>query len=338
MHLSESDDPASMGYLRDIGAPADTGRGNMEHIELSKEPGRTIDRRQTLNPEEFVGHYLSEGRPVIVTDAMRDWPAFGKWTPDHLAERLGRHEVQVYNDLFDLVSICTLGQYLKKNFGRAAHEPAREYVRWYTRFRPVDFFWADQAFDALKEDWKTPYFLPRGDYVVPYGLAPATLPAELTPFPYKGLFISGRGARTRLHCDPWNSSAILCQLYGEKRVVMFAPDQAAYLMAGGKCVDLDAPDPVRFPHTHRAVATYETTLAPGECLFIPDGWLHDVKTLSDSISVTWNFVHRQRLAALCTYLDGTVGDAELEVLRYFLPAELQTLSPAALREALARLA
>jgi hypothetical protein len=62
--------------------------------------------------------------------------------------------------------------------------------------------------------------------------------------------------------------------------------------------------------------------------------LHDVKTMSDSIPVTWNFVHRQRLAAFCEYLDGQVSEADLEVLGFFLEPELRELSPGGLRRAL----
>ena len=66
-------------------------------------------------------------------------------------------------------------------------------------------------------------------------------------FPAKAIFISGRGARTRLHRDPWASDAVLCQLYGSKQIVMFSPEQAQLLSDGESVVDIEDPDPKLFP-------------------------------------------------------------------------------------------
>jgi hypothetical protein len=253
---------------------------------------------------------------------MDGWAARTKWTPEYLACELGDFEVQVYNDLFDLVDVMTLAEYLHENFGRDEDDPSSQYVRWYSRLKHVDFVWADEAFDRLKNDWSTPYFLPTGGYTIPYCPAPQTVSAADSLFPYRGLFISGRGARTRLHRDPWTSSAVLCQFYGNKQLAMYSPDQAAYLMNGEEFADPTEPDPERFPSFLEARPRYQDTLKPGEVLYIPSGWLHDVTSLTDSISVTWNFVHEARVAPLCIYLAEHPADGELDVVRFFLADRL----------------
>jgi hypothetical protein len=36
-------------------------------------------------------------------------------------------------------------------------------------------------------------------------------------FPYRGLLIAARGARTRLHRDPFCTDAVVCQFHGVKK-------------------------------------------------------------------------------------------------------------------------
>jgi hypothetical protein len=275
-----------------------------------------INRIEKIAPAAFLEAYIVKNQPVIVADAIEGWAARTKWTPEYLSDALGDFEVQVYDDLFDLVDVMPLADYLDGSFGRD-DDACAEYVRWYSRLKNVDFHWADEAFERLRDDWSHPYFLGKTGYAVPHRPGEELSPAA-SRFPYRGLFISGRGARTRLHRDPWTSSAVLCQFYGDKQLTMYAPEQAACLMNGDEFVDPAAPDPQRFPRFAQARPAYEDTLKPGEVLYIPSGWFHDVTSVTDSISVTWNFVHESRVETLCQYLTDHPHDSELEVLRFFL--------------------
>jgi hypothetical protein len=277
-----------------------------------------IERRSGLKPDEFLTHYITANRPVIVTDAMSTWDARTKWGPIYLDLKLGARDVQVYDNLFGFMNISTLHQYLAENFNRAGGNPSREYVRWYTKLKDVDFVWADEAFAAIREDWSHPYFFPTSGFIVPFCPEPLSLSAVDERFPYKGLFISGAGARTRLHRDPWTTDAVLCQFYGRKSLTVYPPDQGCYLHRDGEFVDPQKPDLKTFPDFHKAAALYEDVLEPGEVLYIPGGWLHDVTSLSDSISVTWNFVHSSRLNVLTDFIKANPKDQELDIVRFFL--------------------
>lgn len=277
-----------------------------------------IDRRSGLATDQFVADYLVTNRPAIITDAMAAWNDWSKWGPDYLNEELGGCDVQVYDNLFDLVDLKTMAEYLEENFGKPAGSISQEYVRWYTKFKEADFVWADEAFERIRKDWDHPYFLPSTSYVVPFCQPPNAVNAAETLFPYKGLFVSGAGARTRLHRDPWSSDAVLCQLYGSKALSLYAPDQDHYLQNGKDFVDPQSPDLEKFPHFKEARLSYEDVLEPGEVLYIPGGWLHDVQSLTDSISVTWNFVHGVRLDAFCKFMQENPSEKDLEVIRFFL--------------------
>src|SRR6202035_3657537 len=168
------------------------------------------------------------------------------------------------------------------------------YVRWYAKLKDVDFAWADEIFDAIAPCWSRPAFLPAGGYLVPFAAPGREVAPTRTPFPGRVLFVSPRGARTRLHRDPWASDAVLCQLHGTKRATLFAPHDDVR----------DAP-------------AYEDVLETGETLFIPHGWFHHVSSETDSVSLSWNFVHAATWSAFFDHLTAPPPADELEVLAYF---------------------
>eukprot|EP00879_Flechtneria_rotunda_P024439 GHRR01025909.1.p1 GENE.GHRR01025909.1~~GHRR01025909.1.p1 ORF type:complete len:263 (+),score=55.50 GHRR01025909.1:176-964(+) len=52
-----------------------------------------IDRRSALSAAEFKEQYESQSRPVILTDAISDWPALEKWDRNYLAAALAGRPV-----------------------------------------------------------------------------------------------------------------------------------------------------------------------------------------------------------------------------------------------------
>ncbi|HYJ09078.1 MAG TPA: hypothetical protein VEX18_08710, partial [Polyangiaceae bacterium] len=157
-----------------------------------------IDRLSGISADEFERDYMRANRPAIVTDAMTAWRLPELWTPDYLLRHFADEKVQVYNSYFDFKSIKKLGVYLKERFNRTETQADPPYVRWYTKLRNVEFFWADAAFAQMACNWSPPYFMPRTDYVLPFSPAPRTVDPTVDQFPAKGLFISERGARTGL--------------------------------------------------------------------------------------------------------------------------------------------
>ena len=275
-----------------------------------------IDRVEKLSNEDFLNNYLKKNKPVVVTDAMSSWD-LNRFQPDSLKEEFGPEFTQIYNELFDLQNISTLDSYLTSHFSKPEVD-CNKYIRWYTKLKDLDFLWSDQIFESLRTSWNHPYFLPRNGMVIPFCSKNNFMDITRERYPYKGLFISGKGARTRLHRDPFNSNAILCQLYGNKHISLFSPDQAPYLMAGKEFVDLKNPDKEKFTAFSKAKPSYELTLYPKEIIFFPAGWFHAVTSTSDSISITWNFVHSSELKKLQTFIKKNPNDDQLEIVRFFL--------------------
>ncbi len=276
----------------------------------------TIRRVEKILKEDFIKNNIAGNHPIIITDAMNDWD-LKRFQPESLKAEFGSEFTQVYDDLFDLQNISSLESYLDANFNKPNVE-CKHYVRWYTKLKEVDFLWSDHVFEKLKDAWGHPYFLPQDELLIP--LTPEGNKRNVTEFgfPYKGLFISGKGSRTRLHRDPFNSNAVLCQFYGKKDMTLYAPDQAKYVMNGTEYINIINPDLEKFPDFLQAEPYAKLTLSPGEMILFPAGWFHDVTCATDSVSITWNFVHASGLEKLITFLKENPEDSQIEIARYFL--------------------
>lgn len=266
-----------------------------------------------LDRSTFVESFLASNKPVLVRSALSEWAAQPPWSLTALGERFGHHRVQLYDTLFALHSISTFGAYITSYTGpEQGSEPP--YLRWFSRQSDKSLFWADRAFAALRNDWAMPSWLPDADYVFPR--IASGVDATTDHLPARGIFVCGKGGRTRLHIDPWASDACLCQATGRKRVVMYPPAAAEVLTAGGEVVDLEHPDQKRFARWSEAVSEFDEVLHPGDAVFIPGGWWHTAVALDDSVSLTWNFVHESQEPRFARYLES--GGDQDETVRYFL--------------------
>ena len=104
---------------------------------------------------------------------------------------------------------------------------------------------------------------------------------------YPRIFIGPRGAITPLHMDIWETHAWLAQLVGRKRWLLFPPDQRPLLY--DYQVQPCQADLEKFP-LFRKASPLECTIGPGDVIFVPSGWAHEVISLDATISITHNYL------------------------------------------------
>src|SRR5689334_22273851 len=75
-------------FLRAIFRSADT-MGSAAPTEI------VIDRVPAPSPEEFESRYVSGSQPVIFTDLVPTWRAWGLWSPEYFRQTWGDHQAQV---------------------------------------------------------------------------------------------------------------------------------------------------------------------------------------------------------------------------------------------------
>jgi hypothetical protein len=278
-----------------------------------------LDVLDGINEEEFVSNYIRKNRPVVIKNI--DFDA-SKWTPSFLKGLIGDLPTQEYDSLFDLQNLSTLNDYIDKYFGKEGrYEADVPYVRWYNQLKDVDYAWGDEAFSRVSPFWTKPNFLTGKNLVIPVTKGDEVPDPTIDQFPYRGILVAARGARTRLHTDPFCSDAVVNQFYGVKEVAMYHPSRARELSIVNKVdnsfggyVDVRGDNLDKLSHE----PDFHGVLGPGELLYVPHGWLHDVIVVEDSVSITWNFIHEKGALEYIDYLMGDPkNDSEFQVLQYF---------------------
>ena len=54
-----------------------------------------VDRRSGLGVDDFIAEYRDPRRPVVLGDAARAWPLYGRADPDYFRRTYGEHVVRV---------------------------------------------------------------------------------------------------------------------------------------------------------------------------------------------------------------------------------------------------
>lgn len=242
----------------------------------------SIERVPAPSRAEFERNYLKRSRPVILEGAMDAWRALGSWSPESLVAKVGTNPVVVQsspNGVFGLDEEKGGPRYEQKHmsFGEyAGHvlsdEPSD--VRLYLQRSSIP-----DLLPQLMEDFDLPPYVERDQVYL------------------TNLWFGPGGNVTRLHYDVPNN--FLAQVCGSKRFVMFPPGDMSRLYPfrtksyNMSQVNIDEPDLERFPR-FRDARPVEITLQPGEMLFIPSFWWHQVYSLETGVSVNFWWLPRLR--------------------------------------------
>lgn len=105
-------------------------------------------------------------------------------------------------------------------------------------------------------------------------------------------WIGPKGTISTMHTDDKHN--LLCQVMGEKFIILASPDEAENLypyeglLNNTSQVDPENIDCEEFPLA-RKVKFYKLILKAGEMLYIPKLWFHYVRSLTPSISISFWF-------------------------------------------------
>lgn len=224
-------------------------------------PIERIPVRDDIDADTLHRDHWVASRPVKLTACAPQMKALG-WSLASFAERFGEAEIGV-------------------NVDRGAATASRDVERVEAPMTMRAF--VDRALGTATDEL---YVVSRNGLLGLPALAPlwdelAPLPSFLVP-PRRprgvSLWAGPKGTLTRPHFDPHN--VLLFQIEGDKRVRLSprpASEHAArfdgYYLAG----PLD-------PAVH---TIFETVLHPGEALFVPAAWIHEVTALAPSLTLSF---------------------------------------------------
>ncbi|CDW52010.1 Cupin 8 domain containing protein [Trichuris trichiura] len=302
-------------FFRGEGCPVDqsTGKAPNENIpeipkceELSVLPGNV----------DFEVEYLLSSKPVIFKKAATNWPAFQKWTNEFLRKSFGNKTVHVKlspNGIFEGVEPVkdwnVAGDLLRipAEVRRHLHHPELVLVRpasnetLFSDF--LDFVSKKQRKNSMSAYLE--YTSIRGNF--------KSLEDDLSPLPFiaktmkpshVNIWLSNGNTLGKLHFDEYEN--FLCQLRGKKQVILTDPQSNDRLHEGYiveamltykngtfvrdkllqstaltmSPIDITYPDFEKFPSL-RDLKWLNCTIEPGDILYIPSFWWHEVQSFPD---------------------------------------------------------
>lgn len=232
----------------------------------------SIERRPlaSLLVDAFRRDYLAHGTPVVLSDALRDWPLFNMSREESI-----RH-------FAELKGITRHGDYAQKTFSTERD------------FRSTSIAEFIASLDRPLAPGESPPYM-GNNLVPPQLLALIRFPEyfERSLYIKPRIWIGPKGTLTPLHRD--DSDNLFAQVWGQKSFILAAPHHREALgtwstSEGGGLegceVNPDQPDYVRYPAA-REVTFHRIVLQAGDLLFLPEGWFHQVESVSTSLSVNF---------------------------------------------------
>ena len=225
-----------------------------------------IERRTKPSADEFFSRYFDRNVPVVFTNFTADWPARA-WTPAGLAERLGSAEMGVVRGREGD------GEY-DRNPALRTTMPAQDYIAEVLARSPTN----DLYSVANNRNMAREPFLSLLDDVV---VDPSYFVPEEVRLAGTSFWLGPAGTVTPFHHDTTN--ILFSQLFGRKRFVLAAPFERT-LLGSSRAPFYSDRDPEQDPAALADVRLHTVDLAPGESLFLPVGYWHQVRALDVSIS------------------------------------------------------
>ncbi|GAA2683001.1 MULTISPECIES: cupin-like domain-containing protein [Actinosynnema] len=222
-------------------------------------------RASEAGPGDLAGY---GGLPLVIEGVADKWEAVGKWTAEHLVQRCGDEEVSAFVTDKSLQGTVlqqinqkvttSFGSVVKHIFGVEREDPDRSY---YLRVEP-----GSSVYEDLSADFEIP------DTGFEYNPA------------WTGIWMGQTGNATPFHNDQWHG--LLFQVSGHKRYLMVHPFDAPTLQRDWPAearYDLSRADivPEDAPVLGELEQVYQGVLGPGEVLYVPPFWMHQVVTLDD---------------------------------------------------------
>lgn len=231
-----------------------------------------VSEESDITPQRFFEEYCAQNRPVVIRNFVSHWPAVSHWSPSNLAKRLGDAPVSVCIGRED-------AEHSELDFDEFEVEmPFDEFVSEVLRQSPTnDLYLSGRNFAFAR-----PEFMPLLSEIPP----PHGFVVEAADHRATKLWLGPAGTLTAMHHDCTN--ALFCQVYGRKRfhlVPSFSLPHIRNDLGVYSAFDAETCEGLS-TEQQNAIRCHSVDVLPGDALFLPVGWWHQVRALDVSISVT----------------------------------------------------
>lgn len=238
-------------------------------IAKPKSTSFSIDKRSNLSRQELIKEYIEPSVPVVLTDAIKNWKAYGKFTFQYFKDNYGEVSKEIGGVNYKMADVIDM--ILAENPDQKTPYPYNFNIKKY--------------FPELLPDLQPEVLFSKSDRIN-HPLLPHVLLHGTTPYE---IFFGGKGAAFPfLHVDALNLHTQITQLSGSKDFILYSPDQLPFMYPTAdnpkfSWVDIFNPDYEKHPLFINA-KPIKFTLYEGETVFFPTGWWHSTQMHEPSIS------------------------------------------------------
>lgn len=247
---------------------------NHERLAREADGGFALDTLDAPDPDRFYRHHYEANRPAKLTGIIDHWPALTRWSLDHFAAVAG-----------DAVVEAQVERERDPDYELAKDDHRRlvrfaELIDWLRKEEASN----DVYLTAYNSGTNAAALAPLWDDMAPVDL--------LEPRTRDGFFWLGpRGTLTPWHHDLTNN--LLVQVIGRKRVRMAPPWAFARMRNSRHCFSDWGNEALPAGSGDSVVPpVLETVIGPGEAIFLPVGWWHQIEALDLSASMSFTSFRR----------------------------------------------
>lgn len=264
-----------------------------------------------LSVKDFVEQFEIPNKPVVILNAVSDWPALQKWDEDYLARACGEKILRATSAAAAIPGHFTAKEYIE--YAKVAKEES-----------PLYLFDRDFArVETLSQDYFVPRYFSHAAFAE-QGLTESIhahtdlfrLLGETVRPDYRWLVVGPKRSGSIFHIDPNQTNAWNVCLTGRKKWIFYPPGcsppgvessadgaEVVVPVSTGEWLHTfwsfhqearHSPDVTKRP--------LEAVLGPGELIFVPHGWWHMVINLDFTIALTHNYVGTSNLADVLRFL------------------------------------
>ncbi|KAF9915834.1 hypothetical protein BX616_005254 [Lobosporangium transversale] len=270
--------------------------------------------------EEFRNRYLEPNLPVVIgPDLTKHWRARQQWVcpetgkPNFagLREQLCEEEGQPVSILVPVAdcqikeftdqkrSTMDLREFLEQwELNSKQNQPSRIYLKDFHFLKTFPWYHAYETPDIFRDDWMNEFWTRRLDM----------------DDDYRFVYCGGDNTFTPFHADVYRSYSWSANICGIKKWTFFPPDQEHLYCdkLNNMVYDIENVNPVQFPNFHKA-KRFTTYQQPGQTVFVPSGWWHQVHNIGDTISINHNWCNGSNLDLLLGSICSDLEEVERSI-------------------------
>ncbi len=274
-------------------------------MEIEPNSVEVLEGKGKKSSGEFMARFGNTSKPAIIRGEAGQWQAMQTWSLDFLRDKFGSFVVNVTDQKPGAQGMGVVEE--------TSTMPVADYIdyieeRTDSRTLYLKNWSIEKRHPELLKHYTVPHYLSNWLDIYPLDRRPS----------WKWIFLGPAGSGSPLHNDVWHTAAWLALISGAKEWMIFPPGKVEHL--GLECIDAFDTNPERIEKAN----PYYCKQLPGEIIYIPSLWWHQVRNLETSLAVTENFVNAVNRTIFVEFLKASNLLKPLDRLTTKIPELLET--------------